>query len=86
MSRGFVKEANQEEVPIVSQRAHLPEGVTNFVTRAGLDQLLTEKQMLCNDKDKLSGTDENEKRIAVSYINAKLHLQIDRIAGPELLT
>ena len=33
MSRGFVKEDDQEEVPIVPQRAYLPEGVPNFVTR-----------------------------------------------------
>jgi transcription elongation factor GreB len=38
MSRGFVKEDDQEEVPIVPQRAYLPEGVTNFVTRTGMEQ------------------------------------------------
>ena len=43
MSRGFVKEDDQEEVPIVPQRAYLPEGVTNFVTRTGMDQLLAKK-------------------------------------------
>ena len=31
MSRGFVKEDDQEEVPIVPQRAYLPEGVTKAV-------------------------------------------------------
>ena len=44
MSRGFVKEDDQEEVPIVPQRAFLPEGVQNFVTPAGMDLLLAEKQ------------------------------------------
>jgi transcription elongation factor GreB len=80
MSRGFVKEDDQEEIPIVPQRAYLPEGVTNFVTRAGMDQLLAEKQMLVNDKDNLSSGNENEKRIALNYINAKLHLLNNRIA------
>ena len=46
MSRGFVKEDDQEEIPMMPQRAYLPEGVSNFVTRNGMDQLLAEKQML----------------------------------------
>ena len=45
MSRGFVKEDDQEEVPIVPQRAYFPEGIPNFVTLAGMDQLLAEKQI-----------------------------------------
>ena len=80
MSRGFVKEDDQEEVPIVPQRAFLPNGVTNFVTRIGMDQLLAEKEILINEKDSLSSTNENEKRIALNYINAKLHLLNNRIA------
>ena len=39
MSRGFVREEDQEEIPIVPQRAYLPEGVTNFVTPYGMIQL-----------------------------------------------
>jgi transcription elongation factor GreB len=80
MSRGFVREDDQEEVPIVPQRAYLPAGVTNFVTRTGLDQLLAEKEMLVNEKDNLGSTNENEKRIALNYINAKLQLLNNRIA------
>ncbi len=85
MSRGFVKEDDQEEVPIVPQRAYLPEGVTNFVTRAGMDQLLDEKQMLIHEKDILSSTNENEKRIALNYINAKLQLLNNRIAEAKVV-
>ena len=85
MSRGFVKEDDQEEIPIVPQRAYLPEGVTNFVTRAGMDQLLAEKQMLINEKDNLSSTNENEKRIALNYINAKLQLLNNRIAEAKVV-
>lgn len=44
MSRGFVKEDDQEEVPIVPQRAFLPVGIPNFVTPAGMEQLLSEKR------------------------------------------
>lgn len=85
MSRGFVKEEDQEEVPMVPQRAYLPEGVTNFVTPAGMAQLLAEKQMLIHEKDNLSSTSENEKRISLNYINAKLQLLNSRIAEAKVV-
>jgi len=85
MSRGFIKEDDQEEVPIVPQRAYLPDGVPNFVTPAGIEQLLAEKQMLINERSNLSSTDENEKRIAVNFINAKLKLLNDRIATARII-
>jgi transcription elongation factor GreB len=80
MSRGFVKEDDQEEVPIVPPRAYLPDGVPNFVTRAGMDQLLAEKQTLMREKDSLTSTSEHEKRITLNYINTKLQLLNNRIA------
>ena len=46
MSRGFVKEDDQEEIPMVPPRADLPEGVANYVTRVGMDELLAERQIL----------------------------------------
>jgi len=85
MSRGFIKEDDQEEVPIVPQRAYLPEGVTNLVTRAGMDQLLAEKQLLIDEKDNLSSTNEDEKRISLNYINARLQLLNNRIAEAKVV-
>jgi transcription elongation factor GreB len=85
MSRGFVKEDDQEEIPIVPQRAYLPEGVTNFVTRVGMDQLLAEQQILVSEKENLSSTNENEKRIALNYINARLQLLNNRIAEAKVV-
>jgi transcription elongation factor GreB len=85
MSRGFVKEEDQEEVPIVPQRAYLPEGVTNFVTPFGLNQLLAEKQMLINEKNNLHNVNEDEKRIALNYINAKLQLLNNRIVEAKIV-
>jgi transcription elongation factor GreB len=85
MSRGFIKEDDQEEVPIVPQRAFLPEGVTNYVTRSGMEQLLAENQMLIDERDNLSSTNENEKRIALNYINAKLQLLNNRIAEAKVV-
>jgi len=85
MSRGFVKEDDQEEIPIVPQRAYLPEGVTNFVTRTGMEQLLAEKESLIREKDNLASTNEQEKRIALNYINAKLQLLNNRIAEAKVV-
>ena len=85
MSRGFVKEDDQEEVPIVPQRAFLPEGVTNFVTPFGMNQLLAEKQMIVNEKNDLNNANENEKRIALNYINAKLQLLNNRIVEAKIV-
>ena len=80
MSRGFVKEDDQEEIPIVPPRADLPEGVTNYVTQVGLNELLAEKEVLVNEKDNLDGANEKDKRIALNLINAKLQLLENRIA------
>jgi len=85
MSRGFVREGDQEEIPLVPQRAYLPEGVTNFITRTGMDLLLAEREMLINEKEVLGNTNENEKRIALNYINAKLQLLDSRIAGARVV-
>jgi transcription elongation factor GreB len=85
MSRGFVREGDQEEVPLVPQRAYLPEGVPNFVTPEGMEQLLTEKQSLIAERDSLNMTNENEKRLAVNFINAKLQLLNNRIADARVV-
>ena len=85
MSRGFVREDDQEEVPIVPQRAYLPEGVANLVTQNGMNQLLAEKQMLINEKSILDNANENEKRIELNYINAKLQLLNNRIAEAKIV-
>ena len=85
MSRGFVKEDDQEEVPMVPPRADLPEGVTNYVTPEGMNELLEEKQMLLEEKDNPGGSNENENRIALNHINAKLSLLEDRIASARIV-
>ncbi len=86
MSRGFVKEDDQEEIPIVPQRAYLPEGVTNFVTPFGMNQLLAEKQMLEIERNNLNNANENEKRIELNNINAKLQLLNNRIAEAKIVS
>ncbi|MFT4830741.1 MAG: transcription elongation factor GreB [Psychroserpens sp.] len=79
MSRAFVKEDDQEEIPKISPRAHLPIGETNYVTPMGLQILLDEKEMLLEERGKLDIEDANERRIALLVLNGKLHLLNDRI-------
>lgn len=85
MSRGFVKEDDQEEIPIVPPRADLPEGVTNYVTQIGVDELLEEKQSLIDEKENLEVTNESDRRIAVNHINAKLQLLLNRINTAKII-
>jgi transcription elongation factor GreB len=85
MSRGFVREGDQEEVPMVPQRAFLPPGVPNFVTREGMDQLLKEKAELMSERENLGISNENEKRIEQNFINAKLQLLNERIADARVV-
>jgi transcription elongation factor GreB len=85
MSRGFVKEDDQEEVPMVPPRAHLPAGVPNYVTRAGMDELLAEQQALMDEIKTLDISRDNERRIAVNHITAKLKLLNNRIAEARII-
>ena len=85
MSRGFVKEGDQEEIPILTPRAYLPDGVTNYVTQVGMDELLDEKQMLMGEIENLDLTNENERRIASNHINAKLKLLNERILTAQII-
>ncbi|MDD2243398.1 MAG: GreA/GreB family elongation factor [Dysgonamonadaceae bacterium] len=85
MSRGFIKESDQEEIPLVAPRAYLPEGVTNYVTQAGMDELLAERQKLIDEKESLNSIYENEKRIALNNINARLNLLNNRIDTAQIV-
>ncbi len=85
MSRGFVKEGDQEEIPILTPRAYLPDGLTNYVTQVGMDELLDEKQRLINEIENLDTKDENERRIASNHINAKLKLLNERILSAKII-
>ena len=80
-----MKEDDQEEIPMVPPRADLPEGVTNYVTQVGMDELLAEKQMLIEEKRQLDSSNENEKRIALNHINAKLQLLENRIGTAQIV-
>ena len=74
MSRGFIKEGDQEEIPMVPPRAHLPKGMPNYVTHEGLEALNKEREGLENERVAASGN-----YIMSNFIDAKMKLLIDRI-------
>lgn len=74
MSRGFIKEGDQEEIPMVPPRAHLPKGMPNYVTHEGLEALKKEREDLENERVASSGN-----YIMSNFIDAKMKLLIDRI-------
>ena len=85
MSRGFVKEDDQEEVPLVPPRADLPAGTENFVTKNGMDALLEEKEDLLRQQESLDLSQEKEYRISFNHINAKLQLLNERITSAKII-
>lgn len=85
MSRGFVKEDDQEEVPMVPPRADLPDGVSNYVTPRGMEELEEEKKELETELENLDRSNERERRIAVNFIHAKMQLLEERIGSAQLI-
>ena len=87
MSRAFVKEDDQEEQPIIPQRAPLPKGVSNYVTPMGLDLLERERNDLENERSEISEIEsEKERRVAKTVVNEKLKLVEARIASAQVLS
>ena len=70
---------------MVPPRADLPEGVANYVTQTGMNELLAEKEMLVHERDQQDNSNENEKRIALNHINAKMQLLNNRIATARIV-
>ncbi|WP_116107689.1 GreA/GreB family elongation factor [Lewinella sp. IMCC34191] len=85
MSRGFVKESDQETLPIIPARPPLPVGATNYVTPAGLEALQAERRTLEADKANLPGDNEDERRRAATVIDGKLNLLNQRITSARVL-
>lgn len=80
MSRGFVREDDQEEAPFIPPRAPLPPGVENHVTPRGLRLLHAEREELETQRAAVTG-DDYERRRALAEINGRLELLNERIAS-----
>lgn len=85
MSRGFVNEDDQEEIPMIPPRADLPEGVINYVTQVGMNELILEREQLIKERDQLDSSNERERRINFNFINSKLNLLNDRIGIAKII-
>ena len=85
MSRAFVNEDDQEEAPIIPQRANLPEGAINYVTPFGLEQLKLERKELDAEITDLPQDNETERRREMNVLQGKMELLKERIASARVL-
>jgi transcription elongation factor GreB len=84
MSRGFVKEDDQEEAPFVPPRAPLPDGATNYVTPRGLERLLQERRDLEVQRSQAAGSDL-ERRRTQAEVDGRLALLNERIQSARVV-
>ncbi len=84
MSRGFIKEDDQEEAPFIPPRAALPDGVTNYVTPRGMALLLDERARLEKARGALKGRDDDRRRDQ-AVIDGRLALLNERIGSARLV-
>jgi len=81
MSRGFVREDDQEEPVFIPQRAPLPPGTDNLVTPRGLELLKEERTELENARTALETPEGPARRRELAEINGRLALVEERIAS-----
>ncbi len=84
MSRGFVKEDDQEETPIIPPRAALPPGIINYVTHQGLKELQDELAQLDLKISSVSEIDERERRRSLAVLNGTRNLLVDRLQSARI--
>ncbi|WP_026838680.1 GreA/GreB family elongation factor [Gillisia sp. JM1] len=85
MSRGFVKEDDQEEAPFIPARSVLPLGEINYVTPFGYEKLIKERGELEHSISTLEIDEDKERRHTLAILNGKLNLLIDRISSARIL-
>ncbi len=85
MSRGFVKEDDQEEPPFVPPRASLPLGVDNYVTSEGFELLKQEREELLQSRKKTLSLSERDRRRENTVIDVKISQLDERIDSAQLI-
>ncbi len=85
MSRGFVKEEDQEEAPLIPPRAALPESIDNYVTPTGYEALLQERKDLEKERQNNPEENETEKRRLNMLIDGKIRLLDERITSAKVI-
>lgn len=81
MSRGFVREGDQEEPVVIPQRAVLANHAINYVTPQGMKELRDELLDLEGAFANVTVANETEKRRTHTFIQGKIDLLKERIAS-----
>ncbi|MEX2597698.1 MAG: transcription elongation factor GreA, partial [Salibacteraceae bacterium] len=85
MSRGFVKEDDQEEPPFIPPRASLPEGVENYVTADGLRELKEERKTLIESRKNSNSLSERDRRREQTIIDTQINQLDERIQSAKVV-
>jgi len=88
MSRGFVKEDDQEEPPFIPPRAPLPDGVPNYVTPRGLRLLHEERDMLERSMGEArsdASLADYDRRRTIAELDGRLALLHERIVTAKVV-
>jgi transcription elongation factor GreB len=85
MSRGFVREGDQEEPVVIPQRAVLPDNVINYVTINGMQELREELERLEKDFAGIAVEDDKERRREQTLVLGKIKLLQERINSARLI-
>lgn len=85
MSRGFVREDDQEEPVFIPPRAPIPEGMDNLVTPRGLKLLQEEHGQLEKERLSVQAEEGPARRRELAEINGRLALLEARIASARLV-
>ena len=87
MSRGFVKEDDSQQPPIIPPRAALPAGTPNYVTPAGLELLRAELLVLEAERAQAQANRDNDTdRIhLLSLYNGRIALLTERLGSAKVV-
>ena len=87
ISRGFVKEDDAQQPPLVPPRAALPPGTPNYVTPTGLEQLRQELALLEAERAAAEAdrTNDTDRTFRLSLLHGRLALLTERLATARLI-
>jgi len=83
MSRGFVKEDDSQQPPIIPPRAALPPGTPNYVTPTGLELLRAELTALEAERAQAEANRDNDtdRTHQLSLYNGRIALLAERLGS-----
>ncbi len=85
MSRGFTKDGDQEDTPLLTPRAYLPSGAVNYVTPRGMNLLHEEEDTLQDGIRRLLEQGQEANRVQINYLRARLQQLQERISTARLV-